>query len=46
MAWRSLNDLLACLVSVLARLKESIGRICFYPTARYFQVIHLHYSKK
>jgi len=35
MAWRSLNDVLVCCV----RLQGNIGRICFYPTARYFQVV-------
>jgi len=30
--------LFACVVSEGVRLKGSIGRICFYPTTRYFQV--------
>jgi len=31
--------LFACVVIKRVRLKGNIGRICFYPTARYFQVI-------
>jgi len=38
MAWGSPNYLLVCCV----RLQDNIGRICFYPTARYFQVVQLH----
>ena len=31
-----------CVLSERVRLKQSIGRICFYTTARYFQGIQLH----
>jgi len=31
----------ACVVGERVRLKGNIGRICFYPTTRYFQVIQL-----
>jgi len=31
----------ACVLSERVWLKENIGRICFYPTARYFQVVQL-----
>jgi len=33
--------LFACVVSEHIRLKGNIGRICFYPTTRYFQVLQL-----
>jgi len=31
--------LFACVVSERVRLKGNIGRICFCPTTRYFQLI-------
>jgi len=34
--------LFACVVSEGIRLKGSIGRIYFYCTTRYFQVVQLH----
>jgi len=34
------RKLFACVVSERVRLKGNIGRICFYPPTRYFQVIH------
>jgi len=33
--------LFACVVSERVGLKGNIGRICFYPTAPYFQMIQL-----
>jgi len=32
----------ACVLSEHVRSKDNIGRICFYPTTRYFQLIQLH----
>jgi len=32
----------ACVLSERVKLKDIIGRMCFYPAARYFQVIQLH----
>jgi len=36
-------NLFACMLSERVRLKGNIGRISFYPTTRYFQVIQLRY---
>jgi len=33
--------LFACVLSERIRSKDNIGRICFYPTRQYFQVVQL-----